>query len=29
MAAANTLLDLQKTIESAWENRDAVSFETK
>lgn len=29
MAAADTLLDLQKTIESAWDNRDAVSFETK
>jgi 2,3,4,5-tetrahydropyridine-2-carboxylate N-succinyltransferase len=29
MAAANTLLDLQKTIETAWDNRDAVSFDTK
>lgn len=29
MAAADTLRDLQKTIESAWDNRDAVSFETK
>jgi 2,3,4,5-tetrahydropyridine-2-carboxylate N-succinyltransferase len=29
MAAATTQLDLQKTIESAWENRDTVSFETK
>ena len=29
MAATNTLLDLQKTIETAWDNRDAVSFDTK
>jgi 2,3,4,5-tetrahydropyridine-2-carboxylate N-succinyltransferase len=29
MAAASTQLDLQQTIENAWENRDAVSFATK
>jgi 2,3,4,5-tetrahydropyridine-2-carboxylate N-succinyltransferase len=29
MATANTQLDLQKTIENAWEGRDSISFDTK